>query len=48
MTPPEPRFISGSDLLDRLAGLPVPDPGFGEDVASLDEVITGPTDPWQP
>jgi len=47
VTPVRPRFVSGATLLDRLAGLPSPDPDFAGDIAALSEVLTPFTDPWQ-
>jgi prevent-host-death family protein len=47
VTPVRPRFVSGAALLDRLAGLPTPDPDFADDVAGLGDVLTPFADPWR-
>lgn len=44
--PPQRGHLGGADLLAVLDQLPVPDGGFGADVARLSELTRPPVEPW--
>jgi antitoxin (DNA-binding transcriptional repressor) of toxin-antitoxin stability system len=48
LVPPRRSMVSGDALIELLARLPRPDPGFADDVASVKEVVAQPVDPWRP
>lgn len=46
IVPPQRGFLAGGDLRTLLDRLPVPDAGFGCDIARLSDVTGSPVEPW--
>ena len=47
IAPARRTLISGAALVDLIKRLPVPDPDFAHDVASLPALLKAPSDPWR-